>query len=333
VARRRSTVLVVGAGLAGLLAASRLSAAGLAVTVVDKGRGVGGRLATRRVGAARLDHGAQFFTVRSDEFAAVNGTWLAAGTAREWCRGFGSPPDGHPRYVGATGMTDLAKAVATGLDVRTSLRLASVTAGPHGGWSATLEGGAPLTDMEGAVVEADALVCTPPVPQTLDLLASGGVFLPGPVQSALAAVRYNPTLAALVVLDSTSAVPDPGGVQLVDGPLSWVGDNQLKGISAVPALTLHARGDVSSERWDDDGALGGLVAAGAQWIGAATPVESQLVRWRYAAPTVLHDERCLVAVDGPHPLVCAGDAFGEARVEGAARSGMAAAAAVLDRLA
>ena len=40
-----SSVIVVGAGIAGLAAALRLTAAGVDVTVVDKGRGVGGRLA------------------------------------------------------------------------------------------------------------------------------------------------------------------------------------------------------------------------------------------------------------------------------------------------
>jgi renalase len=331
----RSEILVVGAGLAGLVAAARLRAAGHDVTVVDKGRGVGGRLATRRVGAARIDHGAQFFTVRSDAFAALASPWLADGVAREWCRGFASPPDGHPRYVGATGMTDLAKAVAVGLEVRTSLRLASVGPGAGGGWSATLEDGSALTTVDGTVLEAAAVICTPPVPQTLELLAQGGVFLQSDVAGGLAAIRYKATLAALVVLDAASAVPAPGGVQLDRGPLSWVGDNQAKGISAVPALTLHAHGDVSAEHWEDDAtaALGLVLAAGTEWIGSAAPVASELVKWRYAAPLALHDERCLVAVDGPRPLVCAGDAFGEARVEGAACSGLAAAEAVLDRLA
>ncbi len=54
------SVIVVGAGIAGLAAAVRLTAAGVDVTVVDKGRGVGGRLATRRIGDATLDHGAPF---------------------------------------------------------------------------------------------------------------------------------------------------------------------------------------------------------------------------------------------------------------------------------
>lgn len=59
-------IVIVGAGLSGLVAARSLAASGHDVSVLDKGRGVGGRLATRRIGDAVLDHGAQFFTVRTD---------------------------------------------------------------------------------------------------------------------------------------------------------------------------------------------------------------------------------------------------------------------------
>ncbi len=56
----------------GLVAARRLSDArlggGADVVIVDKGRSVGGRLATRRIGSATVDHGAQFFTVRTPAF-------------------------------------------------------------------------------------------------------------------------------------------------------------------------------------------------------------------------------------------------------------------------
>jgi renalase len=330
---RRAHVLVIGAGLAGLLAARSLTRAGHDVTVVDKGRGVGGRLATRRLGGARLDHGAQFFTVRSAEFRVVADEWRTAGVVREWCRGFRQPADGHPRYVGASGMTDLAKALAAGLDVQTSTRLAAVVPGADGGWSATLEGGGFLADSHGGALRADAVVCTPPAPQSIELLA--GVDVAPGAAAALARIRFDPTLAALVVLDGDGAVPAPGGVQIEEGLLSWVGDNRAKGISDVPALTLHARGDRSAERWDipPEVALDELVRAGSPWIGDASVVRADAARWLYAAPTALHDGRCLVAIDGPRPIVCAGDAFGEPRVEGAARSGLAAAEAVIERIA
>lgn len=323
-------VVVVGAGVAGLVAARRLADAGRSVVVVDKGRGVGGRLATRRLGDARLDHGAQFFTVRSGWFAEVVDGWLARGVAREWCRGFsqgGDPAegDGHPRYVGAGGMTDLAKDLAHGLDVRVGTRVAAIA--PAGaGWAVPVEGGPAL--------RARAVLATAPVPQLLDLLAAGGTTPDAPAAAALAAIRYDPCLAALVVTDGPTAVPEPGGVQGPGGLLSWVGDNAAKGVSAVPALTLHAAGPASAERLEDPAAasLAALLDAGTRWLGRAAVVEAQLQRWRYAQPTVGHDGRHLVVAGGAAPLVAAGDAFGEAKVEGAARSGWSAAGAVLERL-
>ena len=76
--------VVVGAGLAGLIAARTLVAEGHSVTVVDKGRSVGGRLATRRIAGATVDHGAQFFTVRDPEFADIVSRWVDADVVHEW---------------------------------------------------------------------------------------------------------------------------------------------------------------------------------------------------------------------------------------------------------
>ena len=56
--------VVVGAGIAGLMAGRTLARAGHEVIVLDKGTSVGGRMATRRIGEATFDHGAQFFTVQ-----------------------------------------------------------------------------------------------------------------------------------------------------------------------------------------------------------------------------------------------------------------------------
>ena len=115
--------------MAGLTAARLLADAGQVVTVLDKGRRPGGRMATRQLaGGALADHGAQFFTVRSEAFSAAVARWLDEGTVREWCRGFpsdgGHSPssdDGHPRYVAPHGMGQLAARMVRGLDVRPSV--------------------------------------------------------------------------------------------------------------------------------------------------------------------------------------------------------------------
>src|SRR4051812_4957183 len=114
-------VTVIGAGLAGLLAARRLRDAGVDVVVRESGRVVGGRLATVDMGGGhrgRADMGAQFFTVRSPEFRALVDDWLARSWVYEWCRGFADPPDGYPRYAATGGMVELAAHLADGLDIR-----------------------------------------------------------------------------------------------------------------------------------------------------------------------------------------------------------------------
>ncbi|HET9692589.1 MAG TPA: FAD-dependent oxidoreductase [Acidimicrobiales bacterium] len=315
---------MIGAGMAGLTAAHRLAEAGMRVTVVDKGRGVGGRMATRRLGGATLDHGAQFFTARSDWFQGQVDGWVDAGAAHEWCRGFRRPPDGHPRYAGTGGMTTVAKHLASGLpDVRTATLVQAVTSSGQG-WRLALDGG--------DAIDCRAVLLTAPVPQGLALCADAP--LAGVAKAALEQVAYSPTFALLVVTDGPASVPPPGGVQIADGPISWVGDNVAKGASAAPAVTLHLSAAESAARYDDstDDVRTFMLDAGRRYLGDGQVLEAQVMRWRYAQPVTSHDERYLVAAEAPGPLVFAGDAFAEAKVEGAARSGLEAAGALLDRL-
>ena len=60
-------IAIIGAGMSGITVAKELAKSN-EVVVFDKSRGIGGRMATRRTPNYHFDHGAQFFTAKSDEF-------------------------------------------------------------------------------------------------------------------------------------------------------------------------------------------------------------------------------------------------------------------------
>lgn len=68
---RSADVVVVGAGLAGLACAKRLSAAGVEVVVVDSADAVGGRVRSETVGGFRVDRGFQLLNPAYPEVAQV----------------------------------------------------------------------------------------------------------------------------------------------------------------------------------------------------------------------------------------------------------------------
>lgn len=335
-AEYKSDVLIIGAGLSGLTAAHKVRERGLSITVVDKGRSVGGRLATRRIGEGLADHGAQFFTVRSSEFQRNVDKWIAEDVIYVWSKGFSDGTrtseqfDGHPRYATKGGMNALAKHLANALDsqvnICTDVQITSV-APMADGWYAQND--------KGDVYSAKALLMTSPVPQSLALLGTTRDKLDAHDRKALERIAYNPSVAGLFRVEGEVNLPYPGALQRPDAVLSFIGDNQRKGISPnARIITVHAGSSISQNLWDlpEDEALTFIQQEFEPFLAEnAEIVEAQLKRWRYAQPIILHPDRYLIA-HGLPPLVFAGDAFGEARVEGAFLSGQAAGEALTARV-
>jgi predicted NAD/FAD-dependent oxidoreductase len=310
-------ILIVGAGMAGLTAAADLQQAGHTVLVIDKGRGVGGRLASRRIGQATFDHGAQFITARDPHFAAAITEWLTLGVVAEWYRSPAESAASHPRWRGKPGMTAVAKHLARDLPVLLEKRIVSLRRHPAG-WVGAFE--------NGEAIFAKAAILTAPVPQSLALLDLGEFDLSGATKARLESIDYERCLAVMAVLEKPTRIPPPGTLSPNEGPIALIVDNQMKGISATPAVTLHATPAFSLEHWDRDRQESGrqLLQAAEAWLGSDV-TEFQVHGWRYSKPIHVKESPCLVLCEAPG-LVLAGDAFGGPRVEGAALSGWSAAA-------
>ena len=315
-------IVVIGAGISGCSCARTLSDAGHSVTVVEKGRGVGGRMATRRMNGARIDHGAQFFTARDPRLQNINQKWLNEKRVVPWydrVPGLDDIPS-DMRYRGRTGMTGPAKSLTQNCSLALNFFVERIERNKK--WKIEEREG------EGRVLEADQLVITIPSVQMLDLLKRSGVDLGTDTMNRLQEIRHTKCLAVLGILDRSSSLLHPGAVTKPVPDVDWLSDNQVKGISALPAITLHATSNFSEKNWDVEDTLwapgllesveGILEAKVSKWVSH---------RWGFAKPvqtfgaTFFHQPEL--------GLTLAGDGFGGERIERACLSGLEAAGAIL----
>ncbi len=316
-----ATILILGAGLSGLTAARQLQEQGHEVTVVDKGRGIGGRMATRRFAGGVFDHGAQFFTVRSEEFHTELAKWQSQKVAMEWFEGFPTPDnrkpnDHYPRFHGTAGMTGIGKYLAEGLNVHLSTEISALSL-ENGVWIAKTANGKSFS--------GEKLLLTAPVPQSLALLATSGVTLPTQPRETLQSLSYEPCFALLVQLEGPSALPAPGAFYVEGETVYWIADNSQKGISPIEgSVTIHSSAAFAKKHYNDaeENVAQLLLDATKQWLGSE-PKQWQVRRWRYSKP---ENPIQIGALHVPELNVCfAGDALSGAKIEGAFTSGLKAA--------
>lgn len=219
----RQRVAVIGAGLAGMAAARELAGGGAEVVVFEKARGPGGRMPTRRHETGAFDHGAQYFTARSEAFRLQVEDWCRRGLAAPWEASIvrleagrvSSDSTAESRFVGVPKMSVLARDLGEGIELRCGERVASLDS--HGnGWQLASDAGKDLGVFETVVLATPAAQTVPLIPDTLASLAE-----------RIASVEVDPCQAVMVSFPSPLDCGfDAAFVE--DSPLAWIARNASK---------------------------------------------------------------------------------------------------------
>lgn len=228
------------------------------------------------------------------------------------------------------GMSALPRALADGLDVRLGTRATGLHPRDDGGWRVELE--------SASTIDADAVVCATTADVAAELCPDATVAevlrsvsysrtagvvvrVPASITTPTSTLLFTRPAADVVAAVNPTGAVSPDGSTLVRIFLSDAGARRLHDCddSAVAAEALAAVADAGAD---------------SAWATEATPVHVH--RWRQALPRF--DVGSLRRPPAGDPaaldvgsLVFAGDYIGGPFVEGALRSGRAAAQRLLDR--
>lgn len=326
---RRVRVGVVGAGISGLAAARRLVAKGHEVVVWERGDHVGGRLETRAYDGYVFDTGATSIAPRGMSIESVMLHELDTSALVSIDKPIythhalrvipGDPAHATPRYTYSTGNATLPRLLAQGLDVRTSAQVEQITRSGHC-----------FVVRDEAF---DALILTPPIPQTSVLLWSLRESRP------LANARYRPCLS--VLLGFAIPTPETPYHALLDveqvHPMIWLCLESAKSPGRAPeggcAFVAQMSPVYSRMRYERPDAE--IVEDVLHYVhrlygdGFRDPKVAHVRRWKYSQPEMIAP---FATVNRPGTrLIIAGDGLTAGRTEWAFESGVKAADLLIQR--
>ncbi len=324
---KHTEVAIIGAGVTGLAAASRLSPRNY--RIFEKSRGPGGRLASKRMDAVRADIVAQFFTGRDHRFQVTVDSAVAAGFVTQWQPNMGTfedhqpiaSPDRQARFVGHPYMNSLGRFLSQNIEIQTESRVQTIE--PNGDLFRLI-----LTSQE--TLTADCVLVTAPVDQMVAMLQHfdveqlGSRFAMDPTWTTVLSVEEPLRGSAGESFDALF-----GG----DHPLfDFIAVENSKPGRQSNFIVVHATPEWSTQHLESDPAeISELIREALSETFQVTTQAKVSHRWRYARPTnpKFTAQKRIYQVS-PN-LWVAGDYLAGGRVEGAYLSGLEAAERILAR--
>jgi len=326
----RPRIAVIGAGLAGVTTAREL-ATSADVCVFEKSRGLGGRMATRRADHFQFDHGAQFFTARTDEFRSLLEEPSVSSAVSVWKPKVvnlehGKKPFTRPwyedHYVAVPRMNMLVKTLAGELDVKLQTRVERMES-IAGRWR--------LIDIDGSDLgEFDWVISAAPAPQTHEVLPAEFSM-----HDRIASVEVSPCFSLMLGMAEAQS-PGFDCAVVRESPVAWVALNHHKpDRPAATSVLVHSSNDWAADNVDRD--PDSVQRMLAESVAALTEINAQqaeysaLHRWLYArVESPVADVDYLL--DSDHQLAACGDWCVGNRVEDAFTSGKALGSALREHL-
>ena len=243
------SIAIVGAGLSGLTIANVMSEYAK-VTVFEKARGIGGRMSTRYADEFYFDNGAQFFTVRNQNFKQFLAPHFSSGLVQEW-HGKVVIVEKDQRmydqrcfekhYVSAPGMNSLCKKISENIKINLNCYIAPLRKKSDLGWE--------LFDNNGSSLGFyDWVISTAPPAQTTHLL---GEFI-----TEKSIFKQRKFLACYSLMFGFHKKWEHSWVaaNILNSPLRWIAVNSTKPgrNHNLTTLVVHSSNNWAEAHVDDD---------------------------------------------------------------------------------
>ncbi len=312
-----SAVAIIGAGLSGLILAKKLGEKHN-VQLFEKSAKAGGRLASVDILDCSFDFGAQYFTIKDEDFAKFIHPYCESGVVSHWHARFAElnidrvkdhrPWDkNNTHYVGVPNNNSFALSLAEGLDINYQVK-ANQVIHDKGRWC--------LLDKENNKLgDFDWVVFAMPADQIISILPDSCEFY-----KSINAIKMTPCFTLMLELEQD--FQSSWDVGFIDSEiLSWVSKNFTKPCrdKAKKTLIVNSTNSWAAENQllSDDNIKELMISELRKIIGQDSLLLKNvyLHRWRFANAFKRYENKFLL--DKKNKLAACGDWCIQGRVESA----------------
>ncbi len=294
----RGEVVVIGAGMSGLICAQGLQTMGFQVLVLDKSKGVGGRLATRRLHNTCVDHGLPYFQEGKDRLLNKVIDDLSEKNIIEPWKGeiYELKSDNSlvisapvKRYFAKEGITSVAKylvkneLIEAELAIKKAAKVIKISQDTDDYWLLSLENSEEK-------IRAKYVVFAIPAPQILMLVKnSPDLKLSQELIEQLASVTYHPCLVIMAGYADKYELPKWQGVRLNNEDLKFIllDSSKRNNPNNESVFVFHSTSEFANSYLDSDDldlAAKKILNIGSKLLNSwlNKPNWYSIQRWRYA---------------------------------------------------